>query len=134
MSSKRLCPAAALACAALGAPACASDQTFSFNLPSFGGSGLSSSYYLNLLETQKRPKEDERQRPSSLEQFSQDLERRLLSTLSSNIVEEIFGEDRSESGSFSAGGLDVVYETVGGDVVVTITDGVTTTEIIVPAL
>jgi len=117
----------------LATSAWASDQVFSFNQPSFGGNGLRSSYYLNLMESQNQFVE-ERTRLSTLEQFSADLERRLLSTLSTNIVEEIFGEDRSESGSFTAGGLEVIYETVGDEVIVTITDGVTTTTITVPSI
>ena len=36
-------------------------------------------------------------------------------------------------GTFSVGGLEVSYETIGGDVVVTLTDGLSLTEIIVPA-
>ncbi len=112
-------------------PVHSSDQTFSFNHPSFGGSGLNSAYYLSLLESQKQFEEEEK---TSLEQFSEDLERRILSTLASDVVEQIFGEDASADGSFTVGGLDVTYETVGGDVHITLTDGIGTTEIIVPEL
>lgn len=124
-----------LLCAALVTPSVslASDQTFNFNLPSFSGNGATTSYYTALLEAQKRPEEtfDEQ---STLEGFTEDLERRLLSSLATDIVNEIFGDDAASSGSFTVGGLDVIFDTVNGDVVVNISDGITTTEITVPGI
>jgi curli production assembly/transport component CsgF len=111
----------------------ASDQKFSFNLPSFGGNPLASTYYLSLLESQKKPKEPAEEQ-STIDAFTEDLERRLLSSLASDVVSNIFSDNASESGAFSVGGLDVSFETVNGDVIVTISDGVETTEITVPGI
>ena len=111
----------------------ASEMTFRFNLPSFGGSGLSSSYYLALLESQKQPQESQTE-DSTLEQFTNDLERRLLSSLANEITDQIFGENSASSGNFSIGGLNATFDTVGGNVVVTISDGISTTQITVPSI
>ncbi len=127
---QKLVVGAALLCPTL---TLASDQTFDFNIPSFGGNGATSSYYVALLESQKRPQES-RDTLSTLDSFTADLERRLLSSLSTEIVNEIFGPDASSAGSFTVGGLDVVFETIDGNVVVTLTDGVSVTEITVPGL
>lgn len=124
-----------LFCFAISCPvmASASDQLFSFNIPSFGGNGATTSYYNALLENQKRPKET-RETRTTLETFTADLERRLLSSLATDIVNQIFGPDAQSSGSFSVGGLDVLFDTVNGDVVVVLSDGISTTEITVPGL
>lgn len=122
-----------LMAAGISTSAAASEMTFRFNLPSFGGSGLSSSYYLSLLESQKQPTEEETEE-STLDQFSSDLERRLLSSLANEITEQIFGENSASSGTFSIGGLNATFDTVGGDVVVTISDGISTTQITVPSI
>lgn len=108
-------------------------ETFSFRLPSFGGNPQSSAYYLTLLENQKRQQEESVEL-TSVEKFRADLERRLLSSLASDVVSQIFGDGAAESGSFTAGGLTVSFETVNGEVIVAITDGITTTVITVPGL
>lgn len=117
----------------MASSAAASDQVFSFNLPSFGGNGMAASYYMALLENQKIP-EDKAVEETTLERFQEDLERRLLSSLASDIVNQIYGPDAQTSGSFTVGGLDVVFDTINGDVVVTLSDGISTTEITVPGL
>ena len=71
---------------------------------------------------------------STLDQFSNDLERRLLPSLANEITEQIFGENSASSGTFSIGGLNATFDTVGGDVVVTISDGISTTQITVPSI
>jgi curli production assembly/transport component CsgF len=108
-------------------------ETFSFRLPSFGGNPQTSAYYLTLLENQKRQQE-ETVELTSVEKFRADIERRLLSTLASDVVSQIFGDGAAESGSFTAGGLTVSFETVNGEVIVAITDGITTTVVTVPGL
>lgn len=129
MNIKIVC--AALICAPF--TAAASDLTFSFNNPAFGGNPGNTTYYLTMLENQKLPKESEDEQ-TALQQFSEDLERRILSTLSTTIIQQIFGENATPSGTFTAGGLTVTYETVGNEVRITISDGITTTTIVVPSV
>ena len=107
----------------------ATEFSFQFRNPSFGGDPMASSYFLNLLESQKLPVARE---TDSITQFTEDLERRLLSGLATEISSQIFGQDGAPDGVFLVGGLEVQYQTVGGDVIVTLTDGISTTEIIVP--
>lgn len=71
---------------------------------------------------------------SQIKTFAEDLERRLLTTLASDIVSKIFGDDATASGNFTVGELDVSYDTIDGDVVVTLADGISTTQIVVPGV
>ncbi|MDG2341331.1 MAG: curli assembly protein CsgF [Paracoccaceae bacterium] len=112
-----------------GHSARATDLGFRFHNPSFGGDPMAASHFLNLLEAQKIPTVEE---SDTIAQFTEDLERRLLSGLATEISSQIFGQDDTTEGAFVVGGLAVQYETVGTDVVVTLTDGISTTEIIVP--
>jgi len=91
---------------------------------------MATSHFMKLLEAQKMPKAAE---TDAIQQFTEDLERRLLSGLATEISTQIFGQEGTTEGTFSVGGLEVSYETIGGDVVVTLTDGLSLTEIIVPA-
>ncbi len=111
-------------------PVNATDFSFQFRNPSFGGDPLAASHFLNLLESQKQPVADE---TDTISQFTEDLERRLLSGLATEISSQIFGQDSTPDGTFLVGGLEVQYQTIGGDVVVTLTDGISTTEIVVPS-
>ena len=92
---------------------------------------MAASHFLKLLESQKLPESEEL---DTITQFTEDLERRLLSGLATEISSQIFGQDGAPDGAFMVGGLEVLYETVGGDVVVTLTDGISMTEIVVPGL
>lgn len=91
---------------------------------------MTASHFLNLLESQKQPVASE---SDTITQFTEDLERRLLSGLATEISSQIFGQDDAPDGVFLVGGLEVNYQTIGGDVVVTLTDGISTTEIVVPS-
>lgn len=110
----------------------AGNMTFQFQNPSFGGSGLSTSHYLSLLEKQK-PDFVTDGPLSTREAFEQQLERRLLSSLASTITQSIYGDGATESGVFEIGDLSVTYETIGDQVHIVIDDGLGTTEITVPA-
>lgn len=111
----------------------ASDLRFSYDLPAFGGSGMNNSYYMTMLENQKRVFEEEEPEQTQLERFREDLERRLLTTLASQITQQIFGSDATPGGSFEIGDLAVNYTTdADGNVIITLNDGNSTTEIIVP--
>ena len=91
---------------------------------------MATSHFMKLLEAQKMPKPAE---TDAIQQFTEDLERRLLSGLATEISTQIFGQDGTTDGNFSVGGLEVSYETIGADVGGTLTDGLSLTEIIVPA-
>ncbi|MEC9199812.1 MAG: curli assembly protein CsgF [Pseudomonadota bacterium] len=113
----------------------ASDLRFNFDLPAFGGNGMNNSYYMTMLESQKRVFEEEEPEQTQLERFREDLERRLLTTLASDITQKIFGTDATPGGSFEIGDLSVSYTTdSNGDVIITLNDGNSTTEIVVPEL
>jgi len=108
----------------------ASDLRFKFNNPSFGGDPMRASHLMKLMDAQKQPVPVEK---DTILQFTEDLERRLLSGLATEITSQIFGQDGATEGAFFVGGLEVTYETLGGDVVVTLSDATGTTEIVVPA-
>ena len=108
----------------------AGDFRFSFTNPSFGGDPMTTSHLMKLMEAQKIPQPVEK---DTIHQFTEDLERRLLSGLATEITSRIFGQDSAPEGAFVVGGLEVLYETTGGDVIVTLSDGISLTEIVVPA-
>lgn len=102
-----LCALASLSCVS----AEASDTNFAFTLPSFGGSGLNSSYYLNLLEQQKGDFSSGQEK-TDIEVFEEQLRRRMLSAIASNIVSDIYGTDSTtpSEGEVDVGDLNIVYE------------------------
>lgn len=105
----------------------AEDLSYKFNLPSFGGNPNNTSYYLNLLEQQKPNFSDGSggsvAAKTDFELFQDQLRRRVLSAVSSNIVSSIYGVDNSDlllpgdtnSFSFADLGLEVTYSIVATD-------------------
>lgn len=105
----------------------AEDMSYKFNLPSFGGNPNNTSYYLNLLEQQKPNFSDDSAgsvaAKTEFEIFQDQLRRRVLSAVSSNIVSSIYGVDNSNlllpgdtnSFSFADLGLEVTYTIVATD-------------------
>jgi len=116
-----------------------------FKSPSFSGIGTSA-HYLTIEnqehsreETIKEEKEalvEEAEREvnnSTLARFIRNLESRIYAELSRQLVDNMFGETKSESGSFTLEGNKVDYSTNGQTVSLTITDtGGGTTIISVP--
>lgn len=106
-------------------PAVAADMSYKFNLPSFGGNPNNTSYYLNLLEQQKPDFDDgsDETAQTDFEIFQEQLRRRVLSALTSNIVSSIYGVDNSNlvnpgdtsSFTFDDLGLEVTYTIVATD-------------------
>jgi len=97
--------------------------------PSFGGDPLNGSFLLNSAQIQNQHKDDgsgrsgfDRSEPDPLAEFTESLQRRLLSTLSSQIVDAIYGEDQQDSGTFRVGDTVVEFETIGDQVEVVISD------------
>lgn len=88
------------------------ELAYRFTLPSFGGSGLNTNYFLNLLEQQK-PEFSPVREKTDVELFEEQLRRRLLSAVASNIVSDIYDTDvnaQAQDGEVSVGDLNIVYE------------------------
>ena len=124
-----------MAVAAWPASALADDMTFGFTLPSLGGSPGSASYYLNQMETQKLDFTNEEEL-SEIELFEEQLERRVLSAVASQIVGSIYSSDFSGDQLIEIGDLLVSYSDVpdaNGNICVTIIDGVSSSSVCLPA-
>ena len=119
----------------------ADEMLFKFKNPSFSGNATSS-HYLTIENQQfnrdKAIKEEiqaykeELARDSNnttLARFIRNLESRIYAELSRQLVDNMFGETKSESGSFTLEGNQVDYSTDGDKVTLTIneSDGGTTT-------
>ena len=119
----------------------ADEMLFKFKNPSFSGNATSS-HYLTIENQQfnrdKAIKEEiqaykeELARDSNnttLARFIRNLESRIYAELSRQLVDNMFGETKSESGSFTLEGNRVDYSTDGDKVTLTIneSDGGTTT-------
>ena len=85
---KPICVLATLGCT----PVQGAELTYRFTLPSFGGNGLNTNYFLNLLEQQK-PDFNPTREKTDVELFEEQLRRRLLSAVASNIVSDIYATD-----------------------------------------
>ncbi|WP_158815644.1 curli assembly protein CsgF [Methylocapsa sp. S129] len=65
--------------------------------------------------------------------FAQQLTSQLYSSLANKITEAIFGANAAPSGTFSFEGTTITYQTVGGNIEISINDGSTITNVTVPA-
>lgn len=116
-------------------PASGNDMSFAFQLPGFGGSPGSATYYLNQLESQKLDFTEE-QSIRELESFEDQLERRVLAAVSSQIVGNIYGSDFTGDQVVEVGDLLITYSDVpdvNGNICVTIFDGVSSSNVYLPA-
>lgn len=99
--------------AALAVPsATAADLVYEPVNPSFGGDPLVSSHLIELADRQNRhdTRDPSRTELDKGEQFVQNLERRMLSSLAVQVNEAIFGEDASESGTIEFGDQTISFE------------------------
>jgi curli production assembly/transport component CsgF len=120
----------------LAAPVMAQDLTYQPINPSFGGNPFNSSHLLGIANAQNDYK-DPRATSSGGSQadiFARQLQSRLLSALSSQIVDAIFGENPQESGTISFGGQTIQFVRGLENVTLTISndDSGETTTIVVP--
>lgn len=140
MPSTRTCAASAvlgtLVSAALAAaPASAQDVTYQPIDPSFGGNPFNSAHLLGVANAQNDYKDPKSTANSSqADIFARQLQSRLLSALSSQIVDAIFGDNPQQSGTIKFGGQTITFDRGLTDVTLTITDDDTgeVTTIIVP--
>lgn len=116
-------------------PAAAQDLTYEPVNPSFGGNPFNSSHLLGIANAQNDFR-DPRSRSSSSQAdvFARQLQSRLLSALSSQIVNAIFGDNPQERGTIRFGGQTITFVRSLTEVTLTITNDDTgeVTEIIIP--
>lgn len=114
--------------------------------PAFGGSPLNGSWLqseataqnIPLAAQQRRQQLQNSQTNSSAnltpgQIFAQQLQSQLYSSLANQITQSIYGENAKPSGTFSFQGTTVNFVRIGTDVKVTINDGQTITQVVVPA-
>jgi curli production assembly/transport component CsgF len=122
-----------LACAAT--PVLAQDITYQPVDPSFGGNPFNSAHLLGIANAQNKYKDPNAANSSSqADIFARQLQSRLLSALSSQITDAIFGDNPQQHGTISFGGQTIVFDRGLEDVTLTITnnDSGEVTTIVVP--
>jgi curli production assembly/transport component CsgF len=120
-----------------GWPAAAAAQqlVYRFTDPSFGGNPFNGSDLMNVANAQNGYKDPRAQNQQTVAQiFASQLQSRLLSALSDQIVTTIFGANPQQSGTIRFGGQTVTFSRGLTDVTLNITDdaGGQTTTIVVP--
>jgi len=116
-------------------PAIAQDITYQPIDPSFGGNPFNSAHLLGIANAQNKYKDPSTQTNNSqADIFARQLQSRLLSALSSQITDAIFGDNPQQHGTISFGGQTIVFDRGLEDVTLTITDDDTgeVTTIVVP--
>jgi len=107
---RKLAVATALVCAFGATPAMAQDLVHQPISPTFGGNPFNSNHILGIANAQNDttdPDAVDRNDQSSI--FARQLESRLLSALSSQIVDAIFGENPQEQGTITFGGQTIEF-------------------------
>lgn len=102
--------ALAMAISVTAIPAAAQDLVHEPISPTFGGNPFNSNHILGIANAQNKttdPDAVDRNSQSSI--FARQLESRLLSALSSQIVDAIFGDNPQESGTISFGGQTIEF-------------------------
>lgn len=121
--------------AVVALPATAQDIVYQPIDPSFGGNPFNSAHLLGIANAQNDYKDPAaRQSNSQADVFARQLQSRLLSALSSQIVDAIFGENPQESGTISFGGQTINFVRSLTEVTLNITDDTTgeVTTIVIP--
>jgi curli production assembly/transport component CsgF len=131
----RSCAALVAVSLSISVPASAQDLTYEPVNPSFGGNPFNSAHLLGIANAQndfKDPKAKEA--GSQADIFARQLQSRLLSALSSQIVDAIFGENPQEHGTIKFGGQTIEFTRGLDEVTLTITDDATgeVTTIVIP--
>lgn len=93
--------------------------------PSFGGNPFNGPYLLSNATAQRQFNAPEKKPPSAVDQFSDSIQRSLLSQLSRNISDAILGENAKDSGRFTVGDTTVDFQRTGSDVVINVADPIT---------
>lgn len=124
---------------ACASSAAAQEITHQFVSPTFGGNAFNSSHLLAIAGAQRPDKKSTATGSQALTQgqlFAQQIQSRLLSALSSSLVEAITGSNPGTTGSFVVGDQTISFDRTLTQVTVTITDNNTgeVTTITVPVL
>ena len=131
---KRIC-AAILAIGIAVSPANAQDLVYEPINPSFGGNPFNSGHLLGIANAQNDFRDpNARSTSSQADLFARQLQSRLLSALSSQLVDAIFGDNPQEQGTISFGGQTINFFRSLDSVTITIRNDDTgeETEIVVP--
>ena len=115
--------------------ASAQDLVYTPINPTFGGNSFNSAHLLGIANAQNDYRDPNSTTGSSQgDIFARQLQSRLLSAVSSQLVDAIFGENPQESGTISLGGQTIDFNRDLENVTITITDDATgeMTTIIVP--
>ena len=108
--------------------------TYRPNNPAFGGNTFNYQWLLSSAQAQDTYKDPTAKTTSpagglsgsngsSLQSFSDNLQRQLLSRLSQNILSKQFGEEGLKEGTFTFGDIQVVISNAADEIVIRITDG-----------
>lgn len=106
-----ICKTGLLACAVLfAAPAAAQDLVHEPISPTFGGNPFNSQHVLGVANANNDFRDPRAASSNSqADIFARQLQSRLLSALSSQIVDAIFGDNPQESGTISFGGQTIEF-------------------------
>ncbi|MGZ8335966.1 MAG: curli production assembly/transport component CsgF [Allosphingosinicella sp.] len=116
----------------LVAPAAAQDMVYTPNNPTFGGNPFNSAHLLGVANAQNDYRDPRSTTGSSqADIFARQLQSRLLSALSSQLVDAIFGENPQESGTISFGGQTINFIRDLENVTITIIDDATGEETVI---
>lgn len=122
----------------------AGDLTYQPNNPSFGGFSGNSSHFYQGAEISNNFKRKKERRDKLLtdsnspfntdpiQEFSRTLQSRLLAGLADQITTAIYGENPQGAGTFVVNGTTVSFNTVGNTIFLTVSDGVSVTNIALP--
>ncbi|MGB3806325.1 MAG: curli assembly protein CsgF [Erythrobacter sp.] len=95
---------------AIAAPAAAQDLVHEPISPTFGGNPFNSNHILGIANAQNDTRDpNARSRDSQADIFARQLQSRLLSALSSQVVDAIFGDNPQEQGVISFGGQTIEF-------------------------
>jgi curli production assembly/transport component CsgF len=100
----------ALGIGAAASPALAQDLVHEPISPTFGGNPFNSNHILGIANAQNKTRDpDAVDRNSQSNIFARQLESRLLSALSSQIVDAIFGDNPQDQGTITFGGQTIEF-------------------------
>ena len=127
----RTATAAALSVAFAGSAA-AQDLTYQPINPNFGGNPFNSAHLLGVANAQNNYRDPRSTTGTSqADVFARQLQSRLLSALSSQIVDAIFGDNPQERGVISFGGQTITFVRSLESVTITIVDDATGEETVI---
>ncbi len=124
------------AAAAASVPAAAGELVYKPVNPNFGGDPFNGAFMLQEAQIQNLYVDRSPKLPRSpAEDFQRRIQSAILGRVSSEISNQILGEDALDSGVFQIDSTTVAFQYVGDQVHITITDGLSggTTEISIPA-